>query len=149
MRSNDTKGGQVPQFFRVRCTHTNSGFPSLDPAWSVYCESHKREHDMNLVGATYDAEPLDGAWCCHQCARFDWPARLALTELLKASEFSHVTRRGNGREMGVVYHKAKGSPTGVRSAGGFDPYCPEAMEIVQKHAGTPHDGPQSGGGLFR
>lgn len=133
-----------PTAFRVRATHYTSGkpFTAADKnPWRVLCESHCA--GLNSC-ARYAVEPLDGDWSCQECAHFTHTKRVELEAALRSPDFSHATRRGHDREIGVVYHRDRKSPTGVRAAGGFDPYCPEAAELVRKLSGTPHDGPQSG-----
>ena len=132
---------QATKFFRSRFTHYTSGKPAGEQPWQVLCESHARNQNSC---AQHQVELLDGAWTCQYCTRFDWDAQSALHKTLKHPNFSHVSIRGHERELGVVYHRDPTSPSGVRSAGGFDPFCPAAMKMVRELTGTPNDGPLLG-----
>lgn len=130
------------RFFRSRLTHTTDGRPAWgEQTWVVLCESHARNQNSC---ARFQTEPLEGQWSCQGCASFDFTKQEALASALKDPKFSHTTIRGHDRNMGCVYHKDPSSPTGVRYAAGFDPFCKQAMDMVRAKSGRPHDGPQSG-----
>lgn len=130
----------MSQFFRVILTHNTSGQPMPPQPSRVLCASHA--HHTNSC-ARYEKQPIDGEWECHECYLFTPVKQMDLANLLRDPKFSHVSIRGEERHIGAVYFRDDTSPTGVRYAGGFDPFCPKAMEIVRQRT-TPNDGPQRG-----
>jgi len=108
-------------FYKVKTERTS---------WRVCCESHARMPRAAKV----QREALEGNWDCVSCAKFDGAARYKLNLALTADDFSHTTIRGNYGAIGCVYRNDPTSPTNVRQSGYFDPYCDEAMLMVQANA---------------